>query len=179
MTQADITMTQVMVELASSSIGIVLVAITERGIRAVQIGDDTTSLERELQQRLPGATIVKADDNARRLAQKVADQIDNPDTTDDLPLDIDGTDFQKSVWQALREIPAGSTISYTELAERIGKPAAVRAVAHACAENAHAVLIPCHRVVRSDGSLAGYRWGLERKRLLLEREATATACCTA
>ena len=169
----------VMVELASSYLGIVLVAITERGIRAVQIGDDADALQKELKARLPDATLTAADRAARELAKKVADYIDAPDSDADLPLDIDGTDFQKSVWQALREIPAGSTVSYTELAERIGRPAAVRAVAHACAENAHAVIIPCHRAVRSDGSLAGYRWGLERKRLLLEREATATACCTA
>ena len=169
----------VMVELASSSLGIVLVAITERGIRAVQIGDDEDALHNELKARMPNATLTKADSTARALARTVADYIDSPDSDADLPLDIDGTDFQKSVWSALREIPAGSTMSYTELAERIGRPAAVRAVAHACAENAHAVLIPCHRAVRSDGTLAGYRWGLERKRLLLEREATATACCTA
>ena len=170
---------RVMVELASSSLGIVLVAITERGIRAVQIGDDAARLEDELRMRMPAATLAAPDEAARTLARRVADYINSPEDDSELPLDIEGTAFQKSVWQALREIPAGTTISYTELASRIGKPAAVRAVAHACAENAHAVLIPCHRAVRSDGSLAGYRWGLERKRRLLEREATATACCTA
>jgi AraC family transcriptional regulator of adaptative response/methylated-DNA-[protein]-cysteine methyltransferase len=172
-------MQAVMIELAQSSLGIVLVAITERGIRSVQIGDDPESLRRELRHRVPAATIVESDLAASRLAARVTHRIEHPEESDDLPLDIEGTEFQKSVWQALRDIPAGTTISYTELAERIGRPAAVRAVAHACAENAHAVLIPCHRAVRSDGGLGGYRWGLERKRALLEREATATAYCTA
>jgi AraC family transcriptional regulator of adaptative response/methylated-DNA-[protein]-cysteine methyltransferase len=172
-------MSRIMVELASSSLGIVLVAVTEKGIRAVQIGDDAESLERELLERLPGSTIVGADDDARALAARAAVCVDNPEAGADLPLDVQGTEFQKAVWFALREVPAGSTISYTELARRIGKPAAVRAVAHACAENAHAVLIPCHRAVRSDGTLAGYRWGVERKRRLLELEANATACCIA
>ena len=170
--------TTVMVEMASSSLGIVLVAVTADGIRAVQLGDDADTLERELRQRIPTATIAPSDARARDLADKVVSAIETADEND-LPLDIQGSDFQKSVWTALREIPPGATISYSELATRIGRPAAVRAVAHACAENAHAVLIPCHRAVRSDGSLAGYRWGLERKRMLLEREANATACCTA
>ncbi len=148
-------MTRVMVELASSSLGIVHVGITEHGIRAVQLGDDAQALKRELRNRIPDATFTEPDAKASKLARQVADYIDHPDDRTELPLDIDGTDFQKSVWQALRDIPAGATISYTELAARIGKPAAVRAVAHACAENAHAVLIPCHRAVRSDGSLAG------------------------
>lgn len=167
-----------MVEMASSSLGIVLVAVTDQGIRAVQIGDDAEALDYELRQRIPSASVVASDPRARVLAEKVVNAIETADGNE-LPLDIQGSDFQKSVWSALREIPPGATMSYSELAARIGRPAAVRAVAHACAENAHAVLIPCHRAVRSDGSLAGYRWGLERKRVLLEREATATACCTA
>jgi AraC family transcriptional regulator of adaptative response/methylated-DNA-[protein]-cysteine methyltransferase len=118
------------------------------------------------------------------LTEKVVAAIESGDSdaTAEIPIDLRGTPFQKAVWRALREVPAGTTVSYTELARRIGRPAAVRAVAHACATNAIAVLVPCHRAVRSDGSLAGYRWGLARKRTLLEREAgtaTARACCTA
>ena len=168
-----------MVELATSSLGIILVAVSTEGVRAVQIGDDAASLERELRQRLPAATFTPANGDAKELAQRVVERIDDPESDAAIPLDIQGTPFQKSVWDALREIPPGTTVSYTELACRIGRPAAVRAVAHACAENAHAVLIPCHRAVRSDGSLAGYRWGLDRKQALLEREATGRACCTA
>jgi AraC family transcriptional regulator of adaptative response/methylated-DNA-[protein]-cysteine methyltransferase len=168
-----------MVELATSSLGIILVAVSTEGVRAVQIGDDAASLERELRQRLPAATFTPASGEAKELAQRVVERIEDPQSDAAVPLDIQGTPFQKSVWDALREIPPGTTVSYTELASRIGRPAAVRAVAHACAENAHAVLIPCHRALRSDGSLAGYRWGLDRKRELLEREATGRACCTA
>ncbi len=171
-------MNTIMVELAASSLGIILVAVSTEGVRAVQIGDDEASLELELQKRFPEETFAPADDDAKEIARQVVSVIEESGADLDIPLDIRGTAFQKSVWSALREIPPGTTVSYSELARRIGKPAAVRAVAHACAENAHAILIPCHRAVRSDGNLAGYRWGLERKRALLEREATARACCT-
>jgi AraC family transcriptional regulator of adaptative response/methylated-DNA-[protein]-cysteine methyltransferase len=168
----------IQVELAHSSLGIVLVAVSRDGIRAVQIGDDPTALKSEAEQRL-GTTLHSPDRRTAEIARQVVEYIETPGTPLDVPLDIQGTPFQQSVWKALREIPAGSTISYSELAERIGRPAAVRAVAHACAENAHAVLIPCHRVVRNDGSLAGYRWGIDRKRAILEREAMQLACGTA
>lgn len=168
----------IQVELAHSSLGIVLVAVSTEGVRAVQIGDDATALKKEAEARL-GTTLHSPDTRTAEITRQVVEYIETPGTPLDVPLDIQGTPFQQSVWKALREIPPGSTISYTELAERIGRPAAVRAVAHACAENAHAVLIPCHRVVRNDGSLAGYRWGIDRKRALLEREAMQPACGTA
>lgn len=168
----------IMVELATSSLGIILVAVSTRGVRAVQIGDDAASLELELRNRFPAGVVIPATREAKQLADRVASFIDDPNSEPDIPLDIRGTPFQQSVWAALREIPPGSTLSYTELAECVGRPAAARAVAHACATNAHAILIPCHRAVRRDGKLAGYRWGMERKKALLEREANARACCT-
>lgn len=171
-------MSHIQVELAHSSLGIVLVAVSRDGVRAVQIGDDATVLTQQAEERL-GTTLHSPDSRTTEITRQVVEYIETPGTPLDVPLDIQGTPFQQSVWNALREIPAGSTISYTELAERVGRPAAVRAVAHACAENAHAVLIPCHRVVRNDGSLAGYRWGIDRKRALLEREAMQPACGTA
>jgi AraC family transcriptional regulator of adaptative response/methylated-DNA-[protein]-cysteine methyltransferase len=173
------------IEIADSSLGIVLVAISEKGVRAVQIGDDAEALTRELTQRFPDEEFDPVTRDRSRLTENVLSAIESTEVAEaapDIPLDLRGTPFQKAVWQALREVPAGTTVSYSELARRVGRPAAVRAVAHACATNAIAVLVPCHRVVRSDGSLAGYRWGLERKRMLLDREAaassTARACCT-
>ncbi|MEO8193309.1 MAG: methylated-DNA--[protein]-cysteine S-methyltransferase [Gemmatimonadales bacterium] len=158
--------------IGTSSLGLVLVATTEKGIRAVQIGDNAESLRRELAKRFPLATLRVADASTTALAEKVIGFIESPTRKIDLPLDIRGTAFQRMVWQALRGIPAGSTASYTDVARRIGKPTSARAVAHACATNAVAILIPCHRVLRSDGSLSGYCWGVERKRALLERERT-------
>lgn len=171
-------MATVKVELAHSSLGIVLVAVSESGIRSVQIGEDGETLKRDFTERFRGMKIIAPDEISAAIAKQVADHMDDDDVTIDAPLDIRGTPFQRSVWSVLRDVPRGSTISYTELAARIGRPAAVRAVAHACAENAHAVIIPCHRAVRSDGSLAGYRWGIERKRALLEREVIALASRT-
>ncbi len=147
------------------SLGMVLVARTERGVCAIVMGDDAESLEQDLRERFPKATLVRSGEVA-----EVVRLIETPGAGVDLPLDIRGTAFQQRVWQALREIPAGRTLSYTEVAEKIGSPKSVRAVAGACAANAIAVAIPCHRVVRGDGSLSGYRWGVERKRKLLERE---------
>jgi AraC family transcriptional regulator of adaptative response/methylated-DNA-[protein]-cysteine methyltransferase len=172
------------IEIADSSLGIVLVAITNSGVRAIQIGDDKADLTRELKQRFPDEDFLAPTCTLSSLTEKVVAAIESGDSdaTAEIPIDLRGTPFQKAVWRALREVPAGTTVSYTELARRIGRPAAVRAVAHACATNAIAVLVPCHRAIRSDGSLAGYRWGLARKRTLLEREAAATtarACCTA
>ena len=153
------------------SLGSILVARSERGVCAIFLGDDPDALTRELQDRFPRATLIGGDAAFEDVVAKVVGLIEAPGTGVDLPLDVRGTAFQQRVWRALREIPAGSTASYREIASRIGAPRAVRAVAHACAVNPVAVAIPCHRVVRSDGGLAGYRWGVERKRELLEREA--------
>ena len=140
---------------------------------AILLGDDPDGLARELQDRFPRATLVGGDAEFEATVAAVVGFVESPRLGLDLPLDVRGTAFQQRVWQALREIPAGSTASYTEIAHRIGAPRAVRAVAHACATNHLAVAIPCHRVVRIDGGLSGYRWGVERKRALLRREASA------
>ena len=153
------------------SLGSILVAQSERGVCAIFLGDDPDALTRELQNRFPRATLIGGDAAFEDVVAKVVGLIEVPGTGVDLPLDVRGTAFQQRVWRALREIPAGSTASYREIARRIGAPRAVRAVAHACAVKPVAIAIPCHRVVRSDGGLAGYRWGVERKRELLEREA--------
>ena len=153
------------------SLGAILVAATTKGVCAILLGDDPGVLLRELEDRFPKAQLIGADRDFEQWVAKVVGLVETPALGLDLPLDVRGTAFQQRVWQALRAIPAGSTASYTEIAARIGKPKAVRAVAHACASNAIAVAIPCHRVVRSDGALAGYRWGIERKRALLTREA--------
>ena len=152
------------------SLGASVVAGSDRGICAISLGDDPDALVRELQVRFPNATLIGGDAEFERWVAKVVGVVEAPRVGLDLPLDVRGTAFQQRVWQALRDIPAGETVSYRELAERIGAPAAVRAVAGACAANTLAVAIPCHRVVRNDGALSGYRWGVERKRALLERE---------
>jgi AraC family transcriptional regulator, regulatory protein of adaptative response / methylated-DNA-[protein]-cysteine methyltransferase len=156
-----------------SSLGSILVARSERGVCAILLGDDPDALARELQDRFPRATLIGGDAGFEDLVARVVGFVEAPGLGLDLPLDVRGTAFQQRVWQALREIPAGSTVSYTEIAGRIGSPKAVRAVASACAANPLAVAIPCHRVVRNDGGLSGYRWGVERKRALLQREARA------
>jgi AraC family transcriptional regulator of adaptative response/methylated-DNA-[protein]-cysteine methyltransferase len=153
------------------SLGSLLVAATDKGVCAIMLGDDPDALVRDLQDRFPQAQLIGGDDNFEQLVAKVVGFVEAPALGLDLPLDVQGTAFQQRVWQALRAIPPGTTASYTEIAARIGAPRAVRAVAQACASNAMAVAIPCHRVVRQDGALAGYRWGIERKRALLEREA--------
>jgi AraC family transcriptional regulator, regulatory protein of adaptative response / methylated-DNA-[protein]-cysteine methyltransferase len=153
------------------SLGSILVAATERGVCSILLGDDPDMLARELQDRFPKARLIGGDRGFEQLVAKVVGFVEAPGLGLDLPLDVRGTAFQQRVWQALREIPAGRTSTYTKIAERIGAPKAVRAVARACASNAIAVAIPCHRVVRHDGALSGYRWGVERKRRLLEREA--------
>lgn len=154
-------------------LGSILVAATDRGVCAIQFGDDPDALVRDLQDRFPKAVLIGGDEEFEQRIAKVVGFLETPALGLDLPLDIRGTAFQERVWQALREIPPGSTASYAEVAERIGQPRAVRAVAQACAANPIAVVIPCHRVVRTDGSLSGYRWGVERKRALLDREAAA------
>ena len=153
------------------SLGAILVARSDRGVCAISLGDDADALVRALQDRFPNAHLVGGDREFERWVAVVVGFVEAPRIGLDLPLDVRGTAFQQRVWQALRAIPAGETVSYAELAARIGAPKAVRAVAGACAANALAVAIPCHRVVRNDGALAGYRWGVERKRALLAREA--------
>ncbi|RJT20001.1 bifunctional DNA-binding transcriptional regulator/O6-methylguanine-DNA methyltransferase Ada [Buttiauxella izardii] len=155
----------------SCCLGEFLVAQSERGICAILLGNDAQSLICELETLFPHSSLDVGDDPfARRVAQVVS-VLEHPGKPITLPLDIQGTAFQQQVWQALREIPAGQTASYSDIAQRIGKPQAVRAVAGACAANKLAVVIPCHRVVRNDGALSGYRWGVDRKRQLLEIEA--------
>lgn len=155
------------------SLGSILVAASERGVCAILMGDDPEGLARDLQDRFPRADLIGGDAKFEQLVSKVVAFVEAPRLGFALPLDVRGTAFQQRVWQALREIPAGATASYTDIANRIGVPKSVRAVAQACAANALAVAIPCHRVVRHDGALSGYRWGVERKRALLEREAKA------
>ena len=153
------------------SLGSILVAQSERGVCAILLGDDPDALARDLQDRFPRATLVGGDPAYERLVAQVVGFVETPALGLDLPLDVRGTAFQQRVWRALRDIPVGSTASYSEIARRIGSPHAVRAVAGACAANMLAVAIPCHRVVRHDGELSGYRWGVPRKRALLDREA--------
>jgi len=153
------------------SLGSILVARSEKGICAILLGDRAESLERDLRRRFPQAPLPRRDPDTEALLAKVARVVENPHLVVDFPLDVRGTTFQWRVWQMLRTIPAGSTVSYAEVARRIGAPRSVRAVAQACGANALAVAVPCHRVVRSDGTPSGYRWGADRKRALLEREA--------
>jgi AraC family transcriptional regulator of adaptative response/methylated-DNA-[protein]-cysteine methyltransferase len=155
------------------SLGSILVARSAKGICAITLGDDPDALARDLQDRFPKATLIGGDADFEALVARVVGFVEAPRIGLDLPLDVQGTAFQQRVWQALREIPAGETASYAEVARRIGEPKAVRAVAQACGANRIAVAIPCHRVVRMDGALSGYRWGVERKRALLDKEATA------
>ena len=138
---------------------------------AILLGDDPDALVRDLQDRFPKARLIGGDAGFEQLVARVVGFVEAPALGLDLPLDVRGTAFQQRVWQALRDIPAGATATYSEIAGRIGAPKAVRAVAQACASNGLAVAIPCHRVVRNDGALAGYRWGVQRKRALLDREA--------
>ncbi len=152
------------------SLGAILVAHSGRGVCAILLGDDPDSLVRDLQDQFPKAELIGADPGFEQVVAQVVGFVEAPGLGLDLPLDLRGTAFQERVWQALRDIPLGSTASYAEIAERIGAPKSFRAVAQACGANRLAVAIPCHRVVRSDGELSGYRWGVERKRQLLKRE---------
>lgn len=157
---------------APCSLGALLVAQTDRGVCAILLGDDPEVLVRELQDQFPRTDLIRGDAGVERAFAQVAGFVEAPALGLDLALDVRGTAFQQRVWQALQAIPAGQTLSYQEIAERIGAPRSVRAVGQACAANRLAVAIPCHRVVRRDGDLSGYRWGVERKRALLVREAT-------
>jgi AraC family transcriptional regulator of adaptative response/methylated-DNA-[protein]-cysteine methyltransferase len=157
--------------IGEASLGAVLVAATDKGVCAIMLGDDPDVLARELQDRFPRAELVGGDRVFERTVARVVGLIEAPGQRLDLPLDIRGTAFQERVWQALRAIPPGRTATYAEIARAVGQPKAARAVAQACGANPLAVAIPCHRVVRADGDLSGYRWGVERKRELIAREA--------
>ncbi|SCU89075.1 fused DNA-binding transcriptional dual regulator; O6-methylguanine-DNA methyltransferase [Cupriavidus necator] len=165
--------TDIRFAIGQCSLGAILVAQSERGVCAILLGDDPQTLLQDLQDQFPRANLIGGDAQFEQLVAQVVGFIEAPSIGLALPLDVRGTAFQQRVWQALQDIPAGSTASYAEIAARIGAPRAVRAVAQACAANHLAVAIPCHRVVRSDGNLSGYRWGVARKRELLEREAQA------
>lgn len=154
-----------------SSLGAILVASSEKGVASILLGDDPDELLRNLQDRFPKAHLIGGDRDYEALVARVVGFVEAPSRGLDLPLDVRGTAFQRRVWQALQEIPIGQTVSYSEIARRLGTPKAARAVAGACAANNLAVAIPCHRVMRNDGSLSGYAWGVERKRELLDREA--------
>lgn len=156
-----------------TSLGAILVASSTKGVASILLGDDPDALVRDLQDRFPKARLIGMDREYEALIARVCGFVENPSVGLDLPLDVRGTAFQRRVWQALQEVPVGERVSYAEVARRIGAPSATRAVAGACAANNLAVAIPCHRVVRSDGDLAGYRWGIARKRALIQKEAAA------
>ncbi len=159
----------------ATPLGWALVAATARGVCQTALGDDRKHLAAMVRQRFPAATVIDEDAGLKDWADQVVRFITAPSHTLDLPLDIRGTAFQARVWRALQKIPLGRTATYSEIARTLGQPRAVRAVAQACAANNLALIVPCHRVIREDGDLAGYRWGLERKRALLEREREAAA----
>ena len=163
--------TRIVFALGQCSLGAILVARSEKGICAISLGDDAGALLRDLQDRFPRAELVGGDAGFEQTVAIVVGLVEAPDHGHALPLDVRGTAFQQRVWQALRQIPAGQTASYAQIARVIGAPRSVRAVAAACAANTLAVAIPCHRVVRSDGAVSGYRWGVARKRELLLRES--------
>jgi len=156
--------------LADSSLGLLVVGLTDRGVCLVAFGESSEQLVGEVSRRFPQATVEPAGPADEALVASVVALVDDPSHGSGLPLDVRGTAFQQRVWRALRDIAPGETVTYRELARRIGKPSAMRAVAQACGANPLAVAVPCHRVVGSDGSLTGYRWGIERKRALLDRE---------
>ncbi|MEN3346575.1 MAG: AraC family transcriptional regulator [Bradyrhizobium sp.] len=155
-----------------SCLGAILVASSTKGVAAILLGDDAEALLRDLQDRFPNACLIGADRDYEAIVARVVGFVEAPELGLDLPLDVRGTAFQQRVWQALQDVPVGTTVTYAELAERMGSCKSVRAVAGACAANKLAVAIPCHRVIRTDGSVSGYAWGVERKRALLDREAS-------
>lgn len=163
------------IAVAESSLGTVLVAATDRGVCAVELGSDPEHLLSAFQDRYPAARVIGGDSAFESVVARVITAVEDPGAVPELPLDIRGTAFQETVWATLRAIPAGETRTYSEVAEAIGRPKAARAVAGACASNEIGVLVPCHRVVRTDGGLGGYRWGIERKARLLRRERDRTA----
>lgn len=162
--------TEIRFATGTCSLGTILVASSERGVCAILLGDDPATLVHDLQDRFPRSSLVGGDSEFEQLVSRVVGFVEAPSIGLDLPLDIRGTAFQQRVWQALREIPPAATASYADIAKRIGAPTSVRAVAQACAANPLAVAIPCHRVIRSDGGISGYRWGVERKIALQKKE---------
>jgi len=169
---------QIRFAVGETSLGAILVASSKKGVASILLGNDPDQLVRNLQDRFPKAHLIGADRDYEALVARVVGFVEAPGLGLDLPLDVRGTAFQQRVWQALQEIPVGQTVSYAEVARRIGSPKAVRAVAGACTANNLAVAIPCHRVVRNDGSVSGYAWGVERKRALLDREAAQATDAT-
>jgi AraC family transcriptional regulator of adaptative response/methylated-DNA-[protein]-cysteine methyltransferase len=165
--------TDIFFAIADCSLGSILVVQSKKGVCSILIGDDPILLARDLQDQFPKANLIGNEHGYEDIVAKVVGLIEAPVIGLDLPLDIRGTVFQQRVWNALQQIPPGSTATYTEIARKIGMPKALRAVAQACASNVLAVALPCHRVIRTDGSLSGYRWGVKRKRALLEREERA------
>ena len=163
--------TDIRFAIGACSLGAILVAQSDRGVCAIALGDDADALARELQDRFPNARLTGDDPAFDAFVAQVVGFVEAPALGLDLPLDVRGTAFQQRVWQALRQLPAGATASYADVAARIGAPRSVRAVAQACGANTLAVAIPCHRVVRTDGALSGYRWGVARKQALITREA--------
>ena len=157
--------------ISTCSLGHVLVATSDVGICAITLGDDPEFLWSDLQDRFPGAKRTRKDRTFQKTLAAVVRFVERPVKKFPLPLDVHGTPFQKQVWRALQKIPLATTATYSDIAKRIGKPTAFRAVAQACGANHIAVVIPCHRVVGSDGSLSGYRWGVKRKKALLKRES--------
>jgi AraC family transcriptional regulator, regulatory protein of adaptative response / methylated-DNA-[protein]-cysteine methyltransferase len=165
--------TEIRFAVGQCSLGSILVARSARGLCSIMMGDDPQALTRELHDRFPRARLIGGDAQFEQWVAQVIGLVEQPRLGLDLPLDVQGTAFQRRVWQALRKIPVGRTVSYSDIARRIGAPTSVRAVAQAVAANKLAVAIPCHRVIHRDGTLSGYRWGVERKRALLDREAKA------
>ena len=170
--EADGANEEIRFAVGQTSLGAILVASSAKGVASILLGDDPDALVRNLQDRFPAAHLIGADRDYEKLVARVVGFVETPGSGLNLPVDVRGTAFQRRVWQALQAIPVGKKVTYAEVARRIGSPKAVRAVAGACAANNLAVAIPCHRVVRTDGSLSGYAWGIERKRLLLDREAS-------
>jgi len=160
--------------IASSSLGKVLVAATERGVSAVYLGDKDAPLIDALRKEYPNAEVTRADGSSDAWLNEILQRVEGSAPGVDLPLDVKATAFQRRVWQELQKIPRGKTRTYTQVAHALGQPRSVRAVARACATNPVSIVVPCHRVIRTDGSLAGYRWGLQRKQKLLERESAAS-----
>jgi AraC family transcriptional regulator of adaptative response/methylated-DNA-[protein]-cysteine methyltransferase len=170
MVKTDAANTEIRFAIVKCTLGSVLVAMSTRGVCAIYLGDDSNALTCNLQDKFPNALLIESDKNFEHIIAKIIGFIEEPSLQFELPLDIQGTAFQQRVWLALKNIPIGSTASYSDIAKKIGSPSSVRAVARACATNSLALAIPCHRVVRNDGALSGYRWGIERKQQLLNRE---------
>lgn len=154
----------------TSSLGVLLLAFSTEGLCALLLGDDLITLEHDLARRFPDQPTAQIDESLMPALEQTLRHLEDPRITVDLPLDLTGSVFQRRVWKMLQQIPAGETASYRDIAQRLGQPGAFRAVANACGANPVAVIVPCHRVLRQDGSLGGYRWGVERKRQLLDRE---------